>query len=648
MISRVRQWLAAIRSVSKTAQEAGRAVAAVPQLDEKIAQIREESNRLSTLYEAVTGRTAIATDDILKLNAQILQLTDTIVQMREESNRLSALHEEEAKRLSTLHEEKFNRLSALHDEESNRLSALHEESDRLSALHEEESGRLSALHEEESGRLSALQEESNRLSALHEEESNRLSTLQEAAAARTAMLEQNTQALRQDSDNFFKLWAHMSSRVGELASRVGEVANRVGEVANRERGLADRVGEVDGRLEDVADRVGEVDRRAADTVKQVEDRLAEMADRLKEVEDRLQLEQRSGIMAEQNSAMRSRWDELQIELLSTKKQMIPPILGKVTAMLDHLIEQQRVVVAERDVLKNRKNELLARIRQTGHQKGTIRSELLLPFPKLTEPPSYLPIHVIDVGAQPLVSEDHVYAALKKMGPCIIIGFEALADKAIPSDENVHILNNVIGAGGPAAFHVAYFDPTSSLLEANLPFLRQFMTLAEMCKTVSEHAVETTRLDDIPEIADCDFLKLDVQGGELEVLRGAGRLLGRTIVVHTEVEFSHVYKDQPLFTDIDTYLRAQGFELIDLVKFGHNTYAALPSARSASRLLWSDAIYFRSTDSLAALGPQKLLRAAYIAHVNYGMWDLAAHILARYDSEVGASLLPEYLVAVDRI
>src|SRR6202521_167915 len=164
MISRVRQWLAAIRSVSKTAQEAGRAVAAVPQLDENIAQIREESNRLSTLYEAVTGRTAIATDDILKLNAQILQLTDTIVQMREESNRLSALHEEEAKRLSTLHEEKFSRLSALHDEESNRLSALHEESDRLSALHEEESGRLSALHEEESGRLSALQEESNRLS----------------------------------------------------------------------------------------------------------------------------------------------------------------------------------------------------------------------------------------------------------------------------------------------------------------------------------------------------------------------------------------------------------------------------------------------------------------------------------------------------
>ena len=259
-----------------------------------------------------------------------------------------------------------------------------------------------------------------------------------------------------------------------------------------------------------------------------------------------------------------------------------------------------------------------------------------PFPKLAaKPSSYLPLQLIDVGAQPLVSEDHVYATLKRAGACLITGFEALPDKDPPSESNTRMLNIIVGAGGPAIFHVAQFDPTSSLMEANFPFLRQFMALADMCKAVSEYPVETTRLDDISDIPDCDFLKLDIQGGELDVLRGANRLLERTVVVHTEVEFSQVYRDQPLFADIDTHLRGKGSELIDLIKFGHNTYAELPSRRTASRLLWSDAIYFRNVETLSNLGAQKLMRAAYIAHVNYGMWDLAAHILARYDAKYGS-------------
>jgi FkbM family methyltransferase len=360
-----------------------------------------------------------------------------------------------------------------------------------------------------------------------------------------------------------------------------------------------------------------------------------------------ELEERMRLTGDGNAELAAQWDDLRKGLLSGianggGDRAVAPIVEQMTALFDRLTEQHNIVVAERDMLKNRGTGLLARLRQVTRQNtGKIS------IPKLSEPSTYLPLHVIDVGAQPLASEDHVYAALKATGSCLITGFEPLADKAGPTEPGVRNLSNFIGAGGPAVFHVAHFDPTSSLLEANLPFLRQFMTLADMCKSVSEHSVQTTRLDDIPEIIDCDFLKLDVQGGELDALRGADRLLERTVVVHTEVEFSYVYKNQPLFADVDVYLRSKGFELIDLIKFGHNPYAEMPSLRSASRLLWSDAIYFRGTDALATLGPQKLLRAAYIAHVNYGMWDLAAHILARYDRDFGSNLLGEYLAAVDR-
>jgi FkbM family methyltransferase len=363
----------------------------------------------------------------------------------------------------------------------------------------------------------------------------------------------------------------------------------------------------------------------------------------------VEIEQQLRNIGNRSSDVELLWSALRAEL----SDLIEPDDDQGTPALDSLIKRVRTL----------SNQLIAQCRLDKvaieflkHDQRRLRDKLQQamrssppdsPFPKLSvEPSSYLPLHLIDVGSQPLVSEDHVYSALKRSGACVITGFEAQADKNPPDEPNVRILTAMVGAGGPAVFHLAHFDPTSSLLEANLPFLRQFIALADMCKAVSKYPVQTTRLDDVLDILDCDFLKLDVQGGELDVLRGADRLLERAIVVHTEVEFSPVYCDQPLFSDIDIYLRAKGFELMDLVKPGHNTYAELPSCRAASRLLWSDAIYFRTVDALSKLGAQKLLRAAYIAHVNYGMWDLAAHILTRYDSRYRSNLATEYVAAVE--
>src|SRR5258708_21675421 len=157
----------------------------------------------------------------------------------------------------------------------------------------------------------------------------------------------------------------------------------------------------------------------------------------------------------------------------------------------------------------------------------------------------------------------------------------------------------------------------------------------MCEVVSEQPVKTTRLDDVLEVGDCDFLKIDVQGGELGVLRGATQLLEGTVVVHSEVEFAPIYKDQPLFSDVDAFLRARGFVLIDVMKAGYAAYNDLPRSLASARLMWADAVYFKSPESLSTCGPKKLMRAAYIAHVNYGMYDLAARYLRRLDETTGS-------------
>jgi FkbM family methyltransferase len=259
------------------------------------------------------------------------------------------------------------------------------------------------------------------------------------------------------------------------------------------------------------------------------------------------------------------------------------------------------------------------------------------------------ITIIDVGAQDLVSESHIYAPLQAAGATKIIGFEPLPDKdAAPrrADPSVEMLEHFVGSGGVATFHVTEFDPASSLFEPNQEFLSQFVFLSSMCRTVSSFAVKTTRLDDVSEITDCDYLKIDVQGGELDVLAGAQGLLKKAIVVHCEVEFGPVYKDQPLFADIDCFLRSEGFELIDLVNAGYNRYKALPgTAQTGSRLLWAEAIYFKSPSEMTQYNKTNLLKAAYIAHVNYCMFDLAAHYLDAFDSLVGSSLHRSYLAGL---
>jgi hypothetical protein len=71
-------------------------------------------------------------------------------------------------------------------------------------------------------------------------------------------------------------------------------------------------------------------------------------------------------------------------------------------------------------------------------------------------------------------------------------------------------------------------------------------------------VQTRRLDDIAEIEHLDFLKIDIQGGELSVLRNGAAKLAEAVMIQTEVSFVTLYRGQPPFGEIDAELRRQGF------------------------------------------------------------------------------------------
>lgn len=85
------------------------------------------------------------------------------------------------------------------------------------------------------------------------------------------------------------------------------------------------------------------------------------------------------------------------------------------------------------------------------------------------------------------------------------------------------------------------------------------------KVVSAQVLPQAMLDTaLPEDVDIHLLKMDVQGFELKVLRGAEKSLSRTGLVVLELSAVAGYKDQPLYYEIDEFMRRSGFVLVDTI------------------------------------------------------------------------------------
>ena len=111
---------------------------------------------------------------------------------------------------------------------------------------------------------------------------------------------------------------------------------------------------------------------------------------------------------------------------------------------------------------------------------------------------------------------------------------------------------------------------SSLFEPD-PYVTESYPALDCAKRVSQSEIELITLDawaELNSIKYVDHLKIDTQGSELLVLEGAKKLLENIRTLEIEVEFNPIYKGQPLFSDVDVFLRQRGFVLWKLTNLVH--------------------------------------------------------------------------------
>jgi FkbM family methyltransferase len=113
------------------------------------------------------------------------------------------------------------------------------------------------------------------------------------------------------------------------------------------------------------------------------------------------------------------------------------------------------------------------------------------------------------------------------------------------------------------------DPGCSSILVPMPDPRMPQNVKEMLTIDQEIDVELVTAETallglgvIPEI-----VKIDVQGGEMEVLRGFGSLFRNVLCCELEVSFMRGYRNEPLFDEVFNYMVNSGFGLFELKVFG---------------------------------------------------------------------------------
>ena len=176
-------------------------------------------------------------------------------------------------------------------------------------------------------------------------------------------------------------------------------------------------------------------------------------------------------------------------------------------------------------------------------------------------------------------------------------------------------------------------------------------------------VNTIDLDSIAlevGLPNIDFIKLDTEGSELDILKGAEKALKSSVLgLSIEVEFLRMYLDQPLFPEVDQYLQSLNFELYDLDLNRRTRKALAPhgvSRLDLGQLVQGQALYFRnaideldSPETRRSWNKERILKLACIQEL-FNLPDCAIELIQKGDSlkllELGdAGLWTDLLVPI---
>lgn len=160
-----------------------------------------------------------------------------------------------------------------------------------------------------------------------------------------------------------------------------------------------------------------------------------------------------------------------------------------------------------------------------------------------------------------------------------------------SQKNIRYINSGLWSSKKTIkFNLCEDNQVSSVYKPNKKFLDKFPKpdRFRIKKTLNLKANSADNLI----IDKIDFIKLDIQGAELEVLNGSKKILKNTLGIEVEVEFVEMYMNQPLFSDVFLFCKKNNFEFVDFTnlcrwhKEKHNGFG---------QIIFGDCLFLKSPE-----------------------------------------------------
>lgn len=270
---------------------------------------------------------------------------------------------------------------------------------------------------------------------------------------------------------------------------------------------------------------------------------------------------------------------------------------------------------------------------------------------ISETVKFLHFTILEIGALPLGKNEGFHFLLEIFPGSRIIAFEVddglcanLNKKAQPGLEYYPVALGRTEEN--RRFYQTMHPMCSSLYMPNEKLLDLYNNL-EVAKLKSIGSMDTVSLDHFisnHDIGSVDFIKIDIQGAELEVFEGGVSTLKNTLAIVSEVEFVPLYEDQPLFGDVCAFLAVHGINFHKFLGFSGRTLKPLilqNDLNFATQHLWSDALFLRDIAQLSKLSSQQLLKYAVISNL-YKSLDVALFCILEHDKREGTRIAEKYL------
>lgn len=194
------------------------------------------------------------------------------------------------------------------------------------------------------------------------------------------------------------------------------------------------------------------------------------------------------------------------------------------------------------------------------------------------------------------------------------------------------------------FYVTSHPMCASLYKPNERLIERYNNM-EVAMLKSVTTIKTVSLDYFARennVGPIDFIKIDIQGAELDVFQGGTLTLKNVVAIVCEVEFVHHYENQPLFGDVSSFLAEQGLafhKFLGLAGRSLKPVVLNNDPNFAIQHIWSDAFFLKDLMHLDAFSPEQLLKLAVLAFM-YGSPDVSVFCFTEYDKRQGTTITQE--------